>query len=48
MGSAFSIVVGKHLFGGLGYNIFNPALVGRAFLLAAWPVYMTDWKSPIK
>ena len=47
VGSAFSIVVGKHVFGGLGYNIFNPALAGRAFLLAAWPVYMTDWKSPI-
>jgi electron transport complex protein RnfD len=47
VGSAFSIAVGKHIFGGLGYNIFNPALVGRAFLLAAWPVYMTDWRSPI-
>ncbi len=47
VGAAFSIVVGKHVFGGLGYNIFNPALVGRAFLLAAWPVYMTDWKYPV-
>ena len=47
VGSAFAIIVGKHLFGGLGYNIFNPALAGRAFLLAAWPDYMTDWAAPV-
>ena len=35
VGAVFSVVVAKHLFGGLGYNIFNPALAGRAFLLAA-------------
>ena len=36
-------VLGKYLFGGLGYNAFNPALVGRAFLQAAFPVSMTTW-----
>jgi len=43
VGSAFSILVVKQAFGGLGQNIFNPALAGRAFLLAAYPTYMTDW-----
>jgi electron transport complex protein RnfD len=47
LGSAFAIVIVKHLFGGLGYNIFNPALIGRAFLLASFPVAMTRWSSPI-
>ncbi len=44
IGSAFAIIIAKQLFGGLGFNIFNPALAGRAFLLASWPVYMaTAW-----
>jgi Na+-translocating ferredoxin:NAD+ oxidoreductase subunit D len=47
LGSAFGIVIAKHLFGGLGYNIFNPALIGRCFLLASFPVAMTHWISPI-
>ena len=43
-----AIYVGKHLLGGIGYNIFNPALMGRAFLLATFPVAMTSaWLSPI-
>ncbi|HEX6314524.1 MAG TPA: RnfABCDGE type electron transport complex subunit D [Gemmatimonadaceae bacterium] len=42
-GGAFAIGVGKLLFGGLGYNIFNPALLGRAFLQAAFPVAITTW-----
>lgn len=46
IGSVFAIAIGKLVFGGLGHNIFNPALAGRAFLLASWPVYMTTWKSP--
>lgn len=46
-GSVFGVVVAKHLFGGLGYNIFNPALAGRAFLLAAWPALMTEWQQPL-
>jgi electron transport complex protein RnfD len=41
IGSAFSIIIAKQLFGGLGYYIFNPALAGRAFLVASWPVHMT-------
>ncbi len=41
IGSIFSVIIVKQLFGGLGYNIFNPALAGRAFLMASWPVYMT-------
>ncbi len=47
LGSVFAIVVGKHFFGGLGYNIFNPALLGRAFLQASFPVPMTTWSWPL-
>lgn len=43
LGTAFAILIAKHAFGGLGNNIFNPALAGRVFLLAAYPVYMTKW-----
>lgn len=43
LGASVAILVGKLVFGGLGQNIFNPALVGRTFLLAAYPVYMTTW-----
>lgn len=46
LGSIFAIAIGKHLFGGLGYNIFNPALLGRAFLQASFPVAMTTWTWP--
>ncbi len=41
VGSFFAIAVGKMVFGGLGYNPMNPALLGRAFLLASWPTHMT-------
>ena len=41
IGSVFAIAVGKQVFGGLGYNPMNPALLGRAFLLASWPTHMT-------
>lgn len=47
LGSLFAVVIAKHLFGGLGQNIFNPALIGRAFLLASFPVAMTTWTNPI-
>lgn len=43
LGGVFSVAVGKFVFGGLGYNLFNPALVGRAFLQAAFPVAITTW-----
>ncbi|MFA4991276.1 MAG: RnfABCDGE type electron transport complex subunit D [Candidatus Omnitrophota bacterium] len=46
IGGAVSIALGKQIFGGLGHNIFNPALVGRAFLQISWPVHMTTWKNP--
>jgi electron transport complex protein RnfD len=45
-GSVFAIFVAKLCFGGLGYNIFNPALIGRAVLLASWPAQMTTWVAP--
>jgi H+/Na+-translocating ferredoxin:NAD+ oxidoreductase subunit D len=43
LGAAFAIVFGKAVWGGLGFNAFNPALVGRAFLQAAFPVAITTW-----
>lgn len=46
IGSVFAISIVKHAFGGLGFNIFNPALAARAFLLASWPVIMTTWPKP--
>jgi electron transport complex protein RnfD len=46
LGGAVSIFIGKEVFGGLGQNVFNPALVGRAFLSAAYPVQMTTWRAP--
>lgn len=42
-GGVISIALGKFIFGGLGYNVFNPALVGRAVLQAAFPVAITTW-----
>lgn len=48
IGGVVSIGLGKHIFGGLGHNPFNPALIGRAFLLASWPVAMTTWSWPAK
>jgi len=46
IGSFFAIAIGKQIFGGLGQNIFNPALVGRVFLMASWPKYMTTFIAP--
>jgi len=46
IGSIFAISIVKHAFGGLGFNIFNPALAARAFMLASWPVIMTTWPRP--
>ncbi|MFH0887253.1 MAG: RnfABCDGE type electron transport complex subunit D [bacterium] len=48
IGTVFAIAIVKMLFGGLGYNIFNPALAGRAFLAAAFPVIMTTWVVPFQ
>ncbi|TAN64216.1 RnfABCDGE type electron transport complex subunit D [bacterium] len=46
LGSVFAVAIGKQLFGGLGFNIFNPALLGRAFLMATYPVLTTTWVNP--
>lgn len=46
-GGIFAIGVGKMTFGGTGQNIFNPALVGRVFLLISFPVDMTTWPMPL-
>ena len=45
LGSAFAIVLAKQVFGGLGYNPFNPALIGRVMLLISFPVAMTTWSA---
>jgi H+/Na+-translocating ferredoxin:NAD+ oxidoreductase subunit D len=45
-GAVFAIVVAKHLYGGLGYNPFNPAMVGYAVLLVSFPGPMTTWVLP--
>ena len=48
IGSLVAIGVAKMSFGGLGFNIFNPALVGRVFLLISFPVQMTSWPTPVE
>ena len=45
VGSFIAIVIAKHSMGGLGFNIFNPAHIGRAALMISWPVAMTTWTS---
>lgn len=45
-GVFFAIVVAKHLYGGLGYNPFNPAMVGYVVLLISFPLEMTQWATP--
>ena len=47
-GTLFAIVVAKHLYGGLGQNIFNPAMVGYAVLIVSFPVQMTQWAGPLE
>jgi Na+-translocating ferredoxin:NAD+ oxidoreductase subunit D len=47
IGAFFAIAVAKQAFGGLGRNIFNPALAGRAFLMASWPTYMVSFTNPV-
>jgi electron transport complex protein RnfD len=46
LGAIFGIIVAKEFFGGLGANVFNPALAGRAFLLMSFPVALTNWQAP--
>lgn len=46
VGAGFSIIIAKHIYGGLGYNPFNPAMIGYVMLLISFPQPMTDWISP--
>lgn len=46
LGALFAIGVVKMTFGGLGQNVFNPAIAGRVFLLVSYPTYMTHWEMP--
>jgi electron transport complex protein RnfD len=46
VGSVFAVAIGKMVFGGLGANIFNPAMVGRTFLTVSFGVLMTSWTVP--
>lgn len=48
VGTAFAIIIAKQLYGGLGYNPFNPAMVGYAVLLISFPVLMTHWPAPLE
>ncbi len=48
IGSLVAIGIAKLSFGGLGHNIFNPALVGRVFLLVSFPAQMTSWPTPFE
>jgi electron transport complex protein RnfD len=47
LGAVFAVVVAKEFFGGLGANVFNPALIGRAFLLMSFPAAITTWHQPV-
>jgi len=47
IGGVFAVVVGKEFFGGLGANVFNPALIGRAFLVMSFPAALTTWQYPV-
>jgi len=46
VGTAFAIAIAKHLYGGLGSNLFNPAMVGYAVLIISFPAHMTHWIAP--
>ena len=47
VGGLFATVIGKQVFGGLGQNLFNPAMVARVMLLISFPVPMTLWTAPV-
>jgi len=46
LGAAIAVIFGKQVYGGLGQNLFNPAMLARVVLLISFPVEMTDWPSP--
>ncbi|MBL1433599.1 MAG: electron transport complex subunit RsxD [Gammaproteobacteria bacterium] len=47
LGAAFAIIIAKQLYGGLGYNPFNPAMAGYVMLLVSFPIEMTRWQAPL-
>jgi electron transport complex protein RnfD len=47
IGLIFAIVIAKHLYGGIGQNLFNPAMVAYVVLLISFPVQMTSWSAPV-
>ncbi len=47
LGTAFAIIFAKHIYGGLGFNPFNPAMVGYVMLLISFPLEMTNWPAPL-
>lgn len=47
VGVSFAILIAKHLYGGMGYNPFNPAMVGYVVLLISYPLEMTTWAAPL-
>lgn len=46
LGTAFAVIIAKQLYGGLGHNPFNPAMIGYVVLLISFPVQMTSWLPP--
>lgn len=48
IGTCFAIIVAKQLYGGLGFNLFNPAMIGYVLLLISFPVAMTNWLMPLE
>jgi H+/Na+-translocating ferredoxin:NAD+ oxidoreductase subunit D len=46
VGSLFAVIIGKQMFGGLGQNVFNPAMAARVMLLISFPLEMTSWVAP--
>jgi electron transport complex protein RnfD len=48
LGALVAIVIAKQLYGGIGFNLFNPALIGRSVLLISFPVAMTTWAAPLQ
>ena len=47
IGTLSAVILGKHVYGGLGQNPFNPAMVGYVVLLISFPLQMTSWMPPI-
>ena len=46
LGAVIAVIIGKHIFGGLGQNLFNPAMLARVALLISFPLEMTTWANP--